>query len=78
MYSRYFHVPTPPGADDITGGVYLLPEYSWPGIMGCFTVGAHIVGIIYMVERAEIEVGEGHCTRESLRDRMCVSWIMIS
>lgn len=51
---------TPPGADDITGGIYLLPKYSWPGVMERFTVWAHIVGIIYMVGRAEVEVEEGH------------------
>lgn len=68
-----FHVkkPTPPGANDITSGVYLLPEYSWSGVMERVTVRAHIVGIIYMVERAEVEVGEGHCTHES-------SWAVIT
>lgn len=33
----------PPGVNDITSSVYLLLEYSWPGLMACFTVGAHIV-----------------------------------
>lgn len=37
-----------------------------------------IVGIIYMAGRAEVEVGEGHCTLESLRVRMCASWTLIT
>lgn len=43
-HHRYFHVqgPTPPRADDIIRGVYLLPEYSWSRVMERFTVaGSH-------------------------------------
>lgn len=58
---RLFHVQktTTPGANDITSGIYFLPDYSWPGVMERFTVGSHIVGIFYMAERPEAELGEG-------------------
>lgn len=52
----------------ITSGVYLLPEYSWPGVRGHATVEARIVGIIYMVDRAEVEsVGGGERGRKGGR-----------
>lgn len=63
--------PTPPGAGDITAGVYFLPEYSWPGVMErCTVVGSSLVLFTWLgVLRPRW--GEGHRTRESFREREC-------
>lgn len=47
---------TTPGANDITIGVYLWREHSQPGVR---ERGAHIVGIMYMVEMAAVGGGGG-------------------
>lgn len=70
----------PPHLVQMTSSVVSIYCQSIPGpeLWNALQSRAHIVGIIYMAERADVDVGEGNCMQRSFRERMCVSWTLIT